>query len=111
MPPVWGYSFKSEKGRRVLKFNDNKTDDVLNKLPGKIIENISQISSVKNLLKEYFPENYSLYEMIDQDKDGIFNSRDFLSIFLEIILRNIEYKSKGAKAFISYDILLLKYIQ
>ena len=106
---IWSYTFKSDKDKRILKVVQN--NNISNDLPGISIENISQITSIKSLIEKRFPENYERYLQIDtkSDKDKTYNTRDFLSIFIEIIMRNNQLKSDIA-SFIPYDVLLLKYI-
>ena len=108
---IWSYSFKSDKDKRVLVFFNEKSVIVSKKLPGQIIENISQISSVKTYLQNYFPEYYSLYLKKKMDKDKISNTKIFLGIYIEIIMRSLNYSNKDIDYFIPYDIFMLKYIE
>lgn len=108
---IWSYSFRSDKEKRVLRFVNEKSNLVSQKLPGKVIEDISQIDSVKEYLKDYFPQHYKLYLKREMDKDKISNSKIFISIYIEIIMRSLNYSHKDMDYFIPYDIFMLKYIE
>ena len=89
-----------------------------NNLPGKVIENIAQRNTIKKIISDEFSENYQRYETIlssisenDKKYTKLLESKEFLSLFIEMILRNKNKKSRVDLSFIPYDLILFKYLE
>jgi len=113
---VWGFSFKLENQKHVFKIVNKKGG--ANNLPGKVIENIAQRNTIKKIISNEFPENYQKYETVlssisesDKKYTKLLESKEFLSLFIEMILRNKNKTSRGNLSFIPYDLILFKYLE
>ena len=47
----------------------------------------------------------------DKKYTKLLESKEFLSLFIEMILRNKNKKSRGDLSFIPYDLILFKYLE
>ena len=107
---VWGFPFKLEDNEMVFKFVDEKLRKTLNQLPGRVLSQIAKKNSIRALLGIYFRENYETLIKYDPDIDN--QTKNFLYLLIEMILRNKEKtRKKGKHLLIPYDIIFLKYIQ
>ena len=107
--PVWGYPFKLENNKTVYKLVDEKTKTP-NKLPGRVLSQIAKKNSVRAYLRIYFKENYN--KLIDNDPDIDNQTKNFLFLLIEMIIRNKEKNRKnGRHSSIPYDIVFLKFIE
>ena len=109
--PIWGYNFKLQNGKNVFKLVDDKLKKHLNKFPGRVVSQIAKKNSVRAFIKIYFNKNYETLMSEDPDIEG--QSKEFLYLFIEMIVRNKEKNKlrKAKHAFLSYDLVFLKYIQ
>ena len=108
---IWGYNFKLQNGKNVFKLVDDKLKKNLNKFPGRVVSQIAKKNSVRAFIKIYFNKNYE--KLMDENPDIDGQSKEFLYLFIEMIIRNKE-KNKLGKAkhsFLSYDLVFLKFIQ
>ena len=87
----------------------------MNNLPGKIVENIAQRNSIKKIISDEFKDEYKKYNQIisnltseDKKYSKLLESKEFLALFIEMILRN--KKKKDRYSFIPYDLILFKYL-
>ncbi|MBG01386.1 MAG: hypothetical protein CL470_03865 [Acidimicrobiaceae bacterium] len=110
---VWGFSFKLENQKHVIKIVNKKFG--MNNLPGKIVENIAQRNSIKKIISDEFKDEYKKYNQIisnltseDKKYSKLLESKEFLALFIEMILRN--KKKKDRYSFIPYDLILFKYL-
>ena len=106
---LWGYPFKLENNTNVFKLVDSSVNSP-NKLPGRIVSQIAKKNSVRAFIRIYFKKNYDL--LIEQDPDIEKQSKSFLYLLIEMIIRNNEkLRKKEKRSFISYDLIFLKYIE
>ena len=107
--PVWGYPFKLENNKTVYKLVDEKTKQP-NKLPGRVLSQIAKKNSVRAFLRIYFKENYN--KLMDNDPDIDNQTKNFLFLLIEMIIRNKEKNRKnGRHSSIPYDIVFLKFME
>ena len=105
---VWGYPFKMENGEPAFKLVDEKLGSS-NKLPGRIVGQISKKNSLRKFIERYFPDNYDI--LIDDDPDLEHTKKHFLYLLIEMIIRNEEKSKKTKHIFIPYDLVFLRYIR
>ena len=106
---IWGYPFKLEDGKTVFKLVDDKIK-APNKLPGRIVSQIAKKNSVRAFLRIYFKKNYDI--LMEEDSDIDNQSKSFLYLLIEMIIRNKEkFKTNDKNIFIPYDLIFLKYIE
>tara|TARA_B100000686_G_C16781476_1_gene972205 strand:- start:729 stop:3080 length:2352 start_codon:yes stop_codon:yes gene_type:complete len=105
---IWGYPFKiGRSGKTVFKLVDEKLK-VPHKFPGRIVEQISKKNSLREFIGRYFRSNYN--QLIKEDPDLEDQTKHFLYLLIEMIIRNKEKHKKSKHVFIPYDLVFLKYI-
>ena len=104
---LWGYPFKTEDGKLVFKLVYDKLKSP-NKLPGRIISQISKKNSLRDFIRRYFSETYDILK--EEDPDLEYQTKHFLYLLIEMIIRNKEKNTKSKHVFIPYDLVFLKYI-
>ena len=105
---VWGFPFKMEDGKTTFKLVDNKLSHP-HKLPGRIVSQISKKNSLRDFIKRYFKEIYDI--LIDEDPDLEYQTKHFLYLLIEMIIRNKEKVSRNKHVLLPYDLVFLKYIE
>ena len=106
---LWGYPFKLENGLHVFKLVDTNVKTP-NKLPGRIVSQIAKKNRVRAFLRIYFKTNYDL--LIQHDPDIENQSKSFLYLLIEMIVRNKEkLRTNQKRSFIPYDLIFLKFIE
>tara|TARA_Y100001980_G_C14556804_1_gene350570 strand:- start:19857 stop:23477 length:3621 start_codon:yes stop_codon:yes gene_type:complete len=106
---IWGYPFKLEDGKTVFKLVDDKIK-APNKLPGRIVSQIAKKNSVRAFLRIYFKTNYD--KLIKDDPDIENQTKNFLYLLIEMIIRNKEkLKKKNRHLFIPYDLIFLNFLE
>tara|TARA_B100001123_G_C15337334_1_gene1033339 strand:- start:9 stop:3659 length:3651 start_codon:yes stop_codon:yes gene_type:complete len=116
---IWGFPYKNEKEESIFKLVDEKIN-IPNKIHGRVISQIAKKNSIRAFIERYFKEKgqsltkYGLdYEKLIQDDPTLEKqSKEFLYLLIEMIIRNREKKkTKSEKhCFLKYDIIFLKYI-
>jgi len=105
----WGFSFTSKDKKHMLKVTDNKR--VKNKIPGLIMNNEAHHDNIKKVIQALFPDEYSVYEsQIDETNQKKYNSKLFLCLLLEMLLRSYHEDTQNKTYYLSYDLFLLKLI-
>ena len=98
-----------ENGSHVFKLVDTNVKTP-NKLPGRIVSQIAKKNSVRAFIRIYFKENYDL--LINDDPDIENQTKNYLYMLIEMIIRNREKNKKGTKySFLKYDIIFLKFFE
>ena len=93
----------------MLKVTDNKR--VKNKIPGLIMNNEAHHDNIKKVIQALFPDEYSVYEsQIDETNQKKYNSKLFLCLLLEMLLRSYHEDTQNKTYYLSYDLFLLKLI-
>jgi superfamily II DNA or RNA helicase len=106
---LWGYPFKTEGNNIMFKLVDENMKSH-NKLPGRIVSQIAKKNSVRAFIRIYFKENYDL--LINDDPDIENQTKNYLYMLIEMIIRNREKNKKGTKySFLKYDIIFLKFFE
>ena len=74
------------------------------------ISQIAKKNSVRAFIRIYFKENYDL--LINDDPDIENQTKNYLYMLIEMIIRNREKNKKGTKySFLKYDIIFLKFFE
>ena len=105
---IWGYPFKMENGKYTFKLVDNKLNQP-HKLPGRIVSQISKKNSLRDFIKRYFPDTYDI--LIKEDPDLEYQTKHFLYLLIEMIIRNKEKAKRKKHVFLPYDLVFLKFIE
>tara|TARA_B100001094_G_scaffold19224_1_gene16426 strand:- start:9612 stop:13187 length:3576 start_codon:yes stop_codon:yes gene_type:complete len=103
---IWGYSYKLDVDKTVFKFVET---GIVNKMPGRVIEQIAQKSNIRKMIQIYFNESYEILN--NEEESGKEKTKEFLSLLIELIIRDKERtKNQSKYFFIPYDLIFLKYI-
>ena len=106
----WGFSFKTNNEKHVLKITNNMR--VKHKVPGLIINNEPNHANIKKAINSLFPKEFKIYEsQINQSNQKHLNSKLYLCLLLEMMLRRYHQQDPNKTFYMSFDIALLSFIE